>query len=134
MKKSVLIFAAVMTIILFACQKSENASQVSLTPSATEVTVGEQMSVTVSTSANVSNWTVTPSTAVAKTYGLTTSKVNYFTFSEPGTYTIGVQAKSIAYDSTRQSLQSCWNQTGAGRSRCTPGVDSASVKVVVTGK
>src|SRR5689334_12177579 len=109
MKKTMLALSVVAATAFFACQKSNSASQISLTPSATEVSVGEQLSVALSTSANASSWTVTPSASATKKYALTTSKVNYFSFSQPGIYTIAVSTKTVAYDSTsNQSLESCW--------------------------
>jgi hypothetical protein len=72
---------------------------------------------------------VSPSTA-SKTYTLTTSKVNNFTFRKAGTYTISVSTKSLAYDSTaHQSLDSCWNH--AGKRDCVKGIDSTSIKIAV---
>ena len=59
-------------------------------------------------------------------------KINYFTFSTAGQYTIGVRTRDIAYDSTRhQSLDSCWRNGGGDRGGCKRGVDSASVTVTV---
>ena len=135
MKRLSLCLTALSAIIFFACQKSNDSSQIALTPSASQVSVGEQLSVTLSAKANASNWTVTPSYSATKTYGLTTSKVNYFSFSQPGIYTISVRARSVAYDSTKnQSLDSCWNHGGGSRGGCTQGVDTASVAITVTGK
>lgn len=133
--KKLLAFHAMTMITFFACQKSNDASSIVLTPSATQVATGQQMSVSLSASANASNWTVSPSSTATKMYGLTTSKVNYFTFSQPGVYTISVRARSIAYDSTlHQSLDSCWNRGGGSRGGCTKGVDTASIAITVTGK
>ncbi len=134
MKKTIFTLSATVTMAFFACKKSNDASQITLTPSATQVAVGQQMSVTLSANANASNWTVSPSSTATKRYDLTTSKVNYFTFSQPGVYTVSVRARKIAYDSTRQSLSTAWNQGGGSRGGCTPGVDTASVDVTVTGK
>lgn len=134
MKKANRIAAALLLLGFFSCQKSNDvATPIALTPSATQVAVGQQLSVTVSANANAVNWSVTPSSSATKTYSLTTSKVNYFTFSQAGTYTISVRTKNIAYDSTSQSLDSCWN-AGGSRGSCTQGVDTASVAVTVTGK
>src|SRR6476646_10629470 len=94
--------AAAFVILLMAfisCQKANDASQVSLTASTTVATVGETVAVTLNSSANASNWTVSPSIAVAKTYSLTTSKVNYITFNKAGNYTVAVSVKDLAYDS-----------------------------------
>ncbi len=136
MKKTILAFSALLTISFYACKKSnDTASQITLTPSTTTATVGQTVSVSLASTANASNWTVSPTASVTKTYGLTTSKVNYFTFSQPGVYTIAVRARSVAYDSTlHQSLDSCWNHGGGSRGSCTKGVDTASVAITVTGK
>ena len=134
MKRMKQIAIALMLFGFAACKKSNDISQISLTSSATQTTVGQAVSVTLSASANASNWTVTPSSTATKTYGLTTSKVNYFTFSQPGTYTVSVRARSIAYDSASQSLTNAWNTSGASKGSCTKGIDTASVSIVVTGK
>lgn len=128
-----LALAAMVSVSFFACRKANEESQISLTPSATQLAVGEQLTVTLSSKANASSWTVSPSATATQAYGLTMNKVNHFTFSQPGTYTIGVRARSIAYDSTRnQSLDSCWKVGGGSRGRCTRGIDTASVTVTVT--
>ena len=131
-----LALSALCTLGFYACQKSTDAaSQISLVPSATPTIVGQTVSVALSTTANASNWTVSPSSTATKTYGLTTSKVNYFTFSQPGVYTVSVRARSVAYDSTlHQSLDSCWNHGGGPRGACTKGVDTASVAITVVSK
>ena len=136
MKKANRIATALLLLGFFACQKSNDvAAPISLTPSATQVAVGQQVSVTLSANANAVNWTVTPSSSATKTYSLTTSKVNYFTFGQAGTSTVAVRARSVAYDSTlHQSLDSCWNHGGGSRGGCTPGIDTASVTITVTGK
>jgi hypothetical protein len=127
------ILPALLALSLLACKKSSE-SQISLTPSATQVTTGQTVSVELSADANVSNWTVTPSSTATQAYGLTTSKINNFSFSEPGVYTVSVRTRKIAYDSTRQSLTNAWNSGGGSRGGCTPGVDTASVAITVTGK
>lgn len=135
MKKTMLTLSAMVTMAFFACQKSADDSQITLTPSVTQVATGEQVSVTLSANANASNWTVSPASTATKAYGLTTSKINYFTFSQPGVYTVSVRARNIAYDSTKnQSLDSCWNHGGWSRGGCKQGVDTASVAITVTGK
>lgn len=124
-----------LSLALFACQKNnDSASQISLTPSATQVSVGQPVDISLTTTANASNWTVSPASTVTKTYGLTTSKVNSFTFSRAGVYTVSVRAKSIAYDSASQSLLAAWNAAGASRGICTKGIDTAAVAITVTGK
>ena len=131
MKKSILVFAILITAVLFACNKSD-ISQISLTASTTEATVGQTVSVVLTANANASNWTVTPSSSVTQLYGLTTSKINYFTFSQTGTYIISVKARNVAYDSTlHQSLDSCWKNGGGTRGRCTEGIDTASLTISV---
>lgn len=135
MKKTSFALPPLLSLALFACRKNnDTALQISLTPSATQVSVGQSVSVSLSTTANASNWTVSPSSTATKTYGLTTSKVNSFTFSQAGVYTVSVRAKSIAYDSASQSLSAAWNAAGASRGTCTKGVDTASVAITVTGK
>jgi hypothetical protein len=135
MKKTKLAVFALLLVVFSACKKSDQALQITLTPSATSTIIGQAISVTLGGNANVSNWTVTPSSTATKTYGLTTSKINYFTFSQAGVYTVSVRARSIAYDSTaHQSLDSCWNHGGGTRGACKQGVDTASVAVTVTGK
>ena len=130
-----LALSAVAAIALFACKKSNDASQITLTPSASQVAVGQELTVTLGANANASKWSVSPSSTATAAYGLTTSKVNYFTFSRSGTYTISVAARNIAYDSaSHQSLDSCWNRSGAARGTCVKGVDSASVTITVTGQ
>jgi hypothetical protein len=130
MKKTVFI-PALFLLSLVACKKTNDSapSQISLTPSTTTATVGETVSVTLSSNANASKWTVTPATAT-KAYAVTTSKVNYFTFNEPGVYTVAVSSRAIAFDSTgNQSLDSSWNHTHHGS--CVNGVDSTSVNINV---
>jgi hypothetical protein len=135
MKKMTLAFSALLTTAFFSCQKNnDSASQISLTPSATQTTVGQTVSVALSANANASNWTVTPASAVTKTYSLTTSKVNYFTFSQPGVYTVSVRARNISYDSTAQSLSTAWAHGGGASGGCTKGVDTASVAITVLSK
>ena len=108
MKKVFLINAVCLITTLLSCSKA-NQDQVSLTPSTTVTTVGQTISVTLNANANASSWTVTPSAAASKQFAITTQKINYFTFSSAGQYTIGVRTRDIAYDSTRnQSLDSCW--------------------------
>lgn len=133
MKRTSLAVTALLSVAFFACKKAADDSQISLTPSATKVAVGEQLSVTLSANANVSNWTVTPAANATQAYSLTTSKVNYFTFSQPGTYTISVRARRVAYDSTAQSLNDAWSKGGGPRGGCTKGVDTASVAITVGG-
>ena len=82
-----------------SCSKA-NRDELSLTPSTTVATVGQTISVTLNSNANASSWTVTPSAAASEQFAITTQKINYFTFSSAGQYTIGVRTRDIAYDST----------------------------------
>jgi hypothetical protein len=117
---------------LAACQKANNNdTATTLTASATQATVGQTVSVQVSSNNSAVRWTVTPSASVAQTYTVTNQTVNYFTFSQAGTYTIGVRTRNIMLDSTHQPLDSCWHQHGGDIGGCHNGVDSASVKITV---
>jgi hypothetical protein len=132
MKKSVITLAALLMLFVAACKKSaDDASSISLSASATETATGQSVAVTVSSNLNASRWAVSPTTATAA-YTVTTRKVNYFTFNQPGVYTISVTAKSVSYDSAgHQSLDSCWNHAAGRRGGCVKGVDSASVQITV---
>ena len=131
MKKVSAIYAVIFLFTIISCKKASQ-DLVTLTPSTTLASVGETISITVSSNANAVSWTVTPAAAVTKTFGITTQKVNYFSFSTPGSYTVGVRARSIDYDSTRhQSLDSCWRNGGGDRGGCRHGIDSASVIITV---
>lgn len=133
MKKNLFALSVLVAIGLYACQKnSDDATLITLTPSTTQAKVGETVSVTLAANANASNWTVSPASSVAKTYSLTTSKVNYFTFSQAGTYTVSVRTKNVTCDTTSaQAMVAAWNRTGG---KCTKGVDTASVSITVAGK
>lgn len=131
MKKVILINAVCLVATLISCNKA-NQDQVTLTPSTTIASVGQTISVTLSANANASSWTVTPSAAASKQFAITTQKINYFTFSSAGQYSISVRTRDIVYDSTRhQSLDSCWRNGGGNRGECKRGVDSASVTITV---
>ena len=131
MKKFILVNGFLLAATIFSCNKA-NLNQVSLTASTTSPSVGQTVSVTLNSSANASNWSVSPSSAVTKQFTLTTQKINYFTFSQPGNYVVGVRVRDVAYDSTRhQSLDSCWHYGGGDRGNCKHGVDSASILIAV---
>ncbi len=134
MKHSNLVIATILMVSLFACKKSASDSKISLVASATKLIVGDTLTVTLAADANASNWTITPSATASKAYTLTTSKVNYFSFSQPGVYTISVRARNINYDSTYQQLASAWTAGGGNRGNCTRDIDTASVAITVTGK
>ena len=133
MKSKAMIISALSILGLAACQKANDAgTATTLTASTTEAVVGQTVTVQLSTDKVASSWTVTPSATAAKTYAITTSKTNYVTFSQAGTYVVGVRARDIEYDSTRhQSLDSCWHHGGGDRGNCTKGQDSASVVISV---
>lgn len=133
MQKAFFFCALLGTFSLAACNKTAdgNTSSISLTPSTATATTGQTVAVTLTSAANASKWTVSPSTAKAR-YSVTTAKVNYFTFTQPGIYTVAVSAKTVAYDSTvNQSLDSCWAHTKSA-SACVKGIDSASAMITVT--
>jgi hypothetical protein len=133
MKRKTWLLPVLSVLSLAACQKNNDAAnQTTLTASTTQASVGQTVTVQLYSSRNASSWTVLPSASVAKTYAITTSKTNYFTFNSAGTYTIGVRVRDIDYDSTRhQSLDSCWHHGGGDRGGCKHGVDSASVSIKV---
>lgn len=119
-------------VCMFACNKASNVSPISLTASTTQATVGQPVTVTLSSNANASQWTVSPST-VSKSSFITTSKVNSLTFQRSGAYTVSVSTKTLAYDATaNQSLDSCWNHT-ARKGSCVKGTDSTSLVINVKG-
>jgi hypothetical protein len=134
MKQGKRFVAGLLLIAIMSCNKSNDGTQISLTPSSSQVAVGETLTVNLNTNANASSWTVSPSSTAKQTYGVTTSKVNYFTFSQAGTYSISVTARNVSYISNSQSLTAAWNEAGSPRGGCTHGIDSTSVKVTVTTK
>lgn len=130
MKKAMVFFATVLMVTLFSCKK-DSQSSISLTASASTLSVGQPLTVTLNSTANTSKWTVSPTTNATQAYSVTTNKANYFTFSAAGTYTISVKVRDIVCDTTRQSLESAWNLGGrSGRPGCDG--DTASVSVTVT--
>ncbi|GAB4091463.1 hypothetical protein [Flaviaesturariibacter terrae] len=109
MKKTIA-FSLLLAVAFASCKKSGNAA-VTLSADATQVSVGQEVTVTVN-NGNASRWTVTPAaTATQVSSSATQSK---FSFSADGTYSIGVRTG----DST-------------GRHSCQNNIDSASVKIVV---
>lgn len=148
MKKAILCLLAAAG--LYACNKSaNNANAVSLSASTTEATVGQTVTVTASTSSNSLSWTVTPSSSASKTYSVTTEKTNYITFSQAGTYTVGVRARDLQLDSVHHCdhadstghhlqdsvwnhhIDSLWITHGFHQGGCKNGQDSASVRITV---
>ena len=134
MKKTTWLAGILSVCVFAACKKAATDSvQTSLTASTTQATVGQTVSVSLSSARTAASWTVNPSAAVIKTYDISTSKVNYFTFSQAGTYRIGVRTRDIEYDSVHhQSLDSCWHHGGGDAGHCQNGVDSASVSIKVS--
>lgn len=114
-----------------ACKKDNETSKITLTPSVTQASVGESVTIILNAKANASNWTVTPASEANLTYALTTSKVNTGTFNAAGVYIISVRARNIAYDSTKQSLTNVWKTGGGSQGRFTKGIDTASVAITV---
>lgn len=149
MKKA--IFSAVLPLaILVACNKSNSdASTVSLTASATTAAVGQTVTVTASTSANAISWSASPANSATKAYSVTTEKTNYFTFSQPGDYVIGVRARGLDLDSVHRCnhadsighhfqdsiwnhrVDSLWRGRGHHLGGCKNGQDSASIIIKV---
>jgi hypothetical protein len=132
--------------VLFACNKSNSdSSSISLAASATQVAVGQTVSITASTNVNTLSWSATPAATTTATYGVTTEKTNYFSFSQPGTYVIGVRARGLDLDSVHacnhndsighhlpdslwnHHIDSMWHVRGHDRGECKKGHDSASV-------
>lgn len=131
MKRNVFALSFLLAVGFYACQKNNSdASRISLTPSATQATVGQTVSVSLSANASASSWTVSPSSTATKTYGLTTGKVNYFTFSQAGTYTVSVRTKNLSGDTASLAA----NRNATRDAGCTKGVDTASVAITVSGK
>ncbi len=148
MKNSIFFFSA--AAILASCNKSNtDANTINLTASATPVAVGQTVSVTASTNINTLSWSATPAATASAAYVVTTEKTNYFSFSSPGSYVIGVRARGLNLDSvhicnhadsTGHHLQdsiwnhhvdSLWHSSGHDRGQCKNGQDSASVIIQV---
>lgn len=148
--KKALFCLMISTATLVACNKSNSStSSISLTASTTTATVGQTVSVTASTNVNTLSWSATPASTAAATYAVTTEKTNYFTFSQPGTYTIGVRARGLDLDSIHicnhadsidhhipdslwnHHIDSIWHVRGHDKGQCKNGQDSASVVIQV---
>lgn len=148
--KKALFSSLVLSAFLFACNKSNsNADAVTLTASTTQAAVGQTVSVTASTNANALSWSATPAATTLKTYSVTTEKTNYFAFSQPGEYIIGVRARGLDLDSIHRCnrldsighhlpdslwnhhVDSLWHVRGNDRGGCRKGQDSASVVIKV---
>ncbi len=149
MKKAVLC-TLLPAAILFACNKSNSGQDdITLTASATEAAVGQTISVTATTAANTISWSASPASSTSKVYSVSTEKTNYFTFSQPGEYTIGVRAQKLHLDSIHpcnhtdsirhhgvdsiwnHRVDSMWHKEGNHLRNCKKGQDSASVIILV---
>ncbi|MBS1511416.1 MAG: hypothetical protein JST86_11285 [Bacteroidetes bacterium] len=143
---STLFVAAIMT----ACQKSNSGtSSISLSASTTTAAVGQTVTVTASTNVNALSWTATPAASTTEAYGVTTEKTNYFTFSQPGDYVVGVRARGLDLDSVHvcnhadssghyfadslwnHHVDSLWHVRGNHLGGCRIGQDSASIIIKV---
>ena len=148
--KKALLSAVVLTAALVACNKSNSTdSSVSLTASSTQVAVGQTVAVTASTNVNALSWSVTPAATATGTYAVTTEKTNYYSFSQPGDYVIGVRARGLELDSVHQCnhldsighhfqdslwnhhIDSLWHGRGHHLGGCKNGQDSASIIIRV---
>lgn len=148
--KKALFCLTIPAAVLFACNKSNSTnSSISLTASTTTASVGQTVAVTASTNVNTLSWSATPAATAAATYGVTTEKTNYFTFSQPGSYVIGVRARGLDLDSIHicnhadsighhvpdslwnHHVDSIWHVRGHDRGQCKNGQDSASVVIQV---
>jgi hypothetical protein len=134
MKSKALIISAMSILGLAACQKAnDSGTTTTLTASTTEAVVGQTVTVQLTSDKTASSWTVTPSATAVKAYAITTSKVNYFTFNQAGTYRVGVRVRNIAYDSTHhQDLDSSWHHGRGDAGGCHHGIDSSSVVIKVS--
>lgn len=137
------------SVLLYACNKSDSADTITLTASTTEATVGQTVSVTASTASNAIAWSVNPSATATQTYGVTTEKTNYYTFSQPGDYVVGVRARNLQLDSLHHCnpadsighhisdsiwnhhIDSMWHHRGHHLGGCRKGQDSASIVIKV---
>lgn len=147
MKKTAFVLLA--ATALYACNKSGSIDTISLTASTTEAAVGQTVSVTASTASNAVAWSVNPASTAAQTYGVTTEKTNYYTFSQPGEYVVGVRARSLQLDSVHHCnradsighhfsdslwnhhIDSLWHHAGHHLGGCRKGQDSASIVIKV---
>ncbi len=148
MKKLFLIFVSAAGI-LSACQKSSSLNSVSLSASTTTASVGQTVVVTASTTENSIDWSVTPATGSVQTYDVTTEKINYYTFTQAGVYTVGVRVRHLDLDSVHtcnhadstghhlqdsvwnHHIDSLWHGRGLHHGDCHLGQDSASITIKV---
>ena len=148
--KKALFSSLLIVAVVSACNKSNTGSSaISLTASSTEVAVGQSVSVTATTNVNALSWSATPAATASGTYSVTTEKINYYTFSQPGDYIIGVRARGLDLDSVHvcnhadsighhfsdslwnHHIDSMWHVRGNHLGGCRQGQDSASVVIKV---
>ena len=149
MKKTIFyLFGA--TAVLIACNKKDGSGDsITLTASTTEATVGQTVTVTASSNTNALSWSAAPSASVTQTYTVSTEKTNYFTFSSPGEYLVGVRARNLQLDSVHHCnpadsighhipdsiwnhhVDSMWHVRGHHLGGCRKGQDSASIVIKV---
>ncbi len=131
MKKTFILSLIFFVGSLISCQKN-NSDSISITASTTTPSVGQPVSFQVATALSAVNWTVSPSIAASKLYNITNAKSNIITFSQAGSYTVGVSARDIDIDSNHvRNIDSCWHSHDGEHHNCRRGVDSAAVTIVV---
>jgi hypothetical protein len=148
--KKVILTALLPAAVLISCNKNNSGQDaITLTASTTEAVVGQTVTVTATTAANTVSWSATPASTTAKVYAVSTEKTNYFTFSKPGEYIVGVRAGTLHLDSVHlcnhadsighhlpdslwnHHVDSMWNVEGHHLGNCRKGQDSASVIIKV---
>lgn len=148
MKKTVFTVLSAAAVFV-ACNKSNSGDTISLSASTTEAVVGQTVSVTANTSANIISWSANPSATANGTYTVSTEKTNYYTFSKPGDYVVGVRARDLQLDSVHicnhadsighhlsdsiwnHHIDSMWHAHGHHLGGCQKGQDSASIVIKV---
>jgi hypothetical protein len=132
--KGSFLLSMIAVLIFSSCSKTNtSADGITITASATTVVVGQTVALQVNTGSNAVNWSVTPSATAVMQYTITDKKTNTVSFTQPGTYTLGVRARNINYDPFKhQDLDSCWHSGGGDRGNCRHGIDSASVSIEVS--
>jgi hypothetical protein len=147
--KKTLYYLVTAAALLAACGKSNTVADITLSASTTDAAVGQTVTITAGTSANTLRWTTNPSSNVTAAYSVTTEKTNYFTFSQPGEYVVGVRARNMKLDSIHRCnyadsighhikdsiwnhrIDSIWHVRGHHLGGCRKGQDSASIVIKV---
>jgi plastocyanin len=131
--KRIISVCVVSAAVLLACKKTgSTVNDTTLTASTTEAAVGQTVTLQVTTSKNAVSWTANPSASALIQNEISVQKTNTVSFTQPGTYIIGVRARNIAFDSAHHNnLDSCWHHGGGDEGHCTKGLDSASVTIKV---